>query len=253
MTELALRIARRVRNNLPPQELTIESSMTPEELATRLAAATDDRRRWITKPEPTKPFQGRVDGLSLELVRAIRYRNSFLPIIKGRIEAGDRGSRLTATMRLHPFVVGFEVLWFGFFGLFAALIVVGIATGGRLGHAWLLLVPMAFFGFGVGLLMTSFGPEARRARGVLESIASGNPPPAVQEAWFEATDNLSWRDIRRAGLLGYLAVLSYPVTAGLALLTWTGWFGWFGRIGCFHPESLDPTVYCPAGWRVVSV
>jgi hypothetical protein len=178
------------------------------------------------------------------LPEPLRNCNSFLPIIEGQVEISAPGSRLTATLRVHRFVAAFTVLWLGFLTLFTALVVTAVVTGGH--GAWIFVGLLPLSGFPI-LLVTSFRSEARRARVLLEAIAAGSTLLTPAEDWFESANNLSWRDIRRAGWLGYIALLSYPVAMGLALLTW------FRRPGCTNREALDPTIYCPADWRVFSV
>ena len=245
MTTLLTRLIDEVRSNLPPQRLVIESSLTPAEVIERLQGVTAAHGSRSGRDQTDTVFRGVVGGHDFRLVRIIAYRNSFVPIVEGRVEPVAHGSRMTATIRLPRLVAAFEFLWFGII----TLVMLGLLHGVLSGHdsGWILLAPLGFYGAGVGLLMSGFGPEARRSRASLEAIVAGHPPPALTGDWLESADDIAWRDVRRAGWLGYIAVLSYPVSMGLALYTW------IHLPGCTRQETLDPTIRCPAAWRTFSV
>lgn len=65
-------------------------------------------------PRPSgRPFLGKVEGRSFRIRRDIHYRNSFLPLIRGRIAATPNGSRVSVVMFMHPAVLIFMLGWFG--------------------------------------------------------------------------------------------------------------------------------------------
>lgn len=57
-------------------------------------------------------FEGKIFEDSFKIWRSIRYRNSFLPIIIGKIEETDSGSKVSIKMRMNGFVIGFISIWF---------------------------------------------------------------------------------------------------------------------------------------------
>jgi hypothetical protein len=59
----------------------------------------------------TRPYTGRIGSEDFEISRAIRYRNSFLPIIKGRFSDQHDHTEIQVTMRLNPLVVAFMSVW----------------------------------------------------------------------------------------------------------------------------------------------
>src|SRR5438067_1363254 len=81
-------------------------------------SAVLERIRSITRPTPDSflarlglygsekgpPFFGWVRGASFKLWRDARYRNSFRPVISGRITPATNGSRVKVTMFVSPFV-----------------------------------------------------------------------------------------------------------------------------------------------------
>src|ERR1700730_11232299 len=48
------------------------------------------------------PFLGTVEGHRFRIRRDIQYRNSFLPLIRGRIVSTPTGSRVNVFMFMHP-------------------------------------------------------------------------------------------------------------------------------------------------------
>ena len=95
----------------------------------------------------------------------LRYRrafvqNSFAPILDATIEATAGGSRIPVRFRLNRFVSGFMVVWFiGVMGVGGSIMIMSVRAllrgESRVGEAsvWLgLLFPIAFLGFGIGLV-----------------------------------------------------------------------------------------------------
>jgi hypothetical protein len=111
------------------------------------------------------PFLGTLGPSSFRLRRDIRYRNSFLPLIWGRIVPSPRGSRINVTMFLHPLVAVFMIIWFS--GLGYALAKLWVHRKEAVPFA--VLIPAAMFLFGVALVLVCFIPEAIKAKRLLES------------------------------------------------------------------------------------
>src|SRR5579883_738093 len=98
---------------LPYDTFTLQ---TPDSLAIVLA-------RMATQIEPPKamrwhisrnhlPYEGTLSETGFHISRIIHYRNSFLPIIRGRFEPSPAGTAVQITMRLHPVVIAFLVFWY---------------------------------------------------------------------------------------------------------------------------------------------
>src|SRR5580692_4187355 len=69
---------------------------------------------WKRPRAPGSAFLGSVENLSFKIRRNIQYRNSFLPIIWGKIVPSPSGSRVNVFMYMHPFSLVFMLVWFGF-------------------------------------------------------------------------------------------------------------------------------------------
>ena len=121
------------------------------------------KESFCRRPEGSPPFIGSVDGTKFHIRRDIRYRNSFLPLIRGSVTATPKGARVLITMHLHPLVAAFMVFWLGAVGVGAIGIFASQNGGSQSG-----LIPTGMFMFGVVLTVGGFYPEAVKARHLLE-------------------------------------------------------------------------------------
>lgn len=177
---------------LPYETWTEQSSLDPPALAEEL-------RKRIHKPkirfslfsETGKGLEGRVFKKSFEVHRAIGYRNSFLPIISGRLIPHAGGTKVRIKMTLHPFVLAFLFYAGGFLGIMAAAVFFGSD------HAYEPSALPPFLGMGGFMALLTYGgffAEAGRSRALAEELfrqveeeaggarnesgqASAGPPP----------------------------------------------------------------------------
>jgi hypothetical protein len=121
-------------------------------------------------PDPSgPPFRGTVTGSRFKLRRNISGRNSFLPMIRGRLRATSTGTRISVTMFLQPFTAIFMVVW---------LTVTGGLNSGPFDPVLGLL-----FLFGIGLVVFGFFPEAIKARRlIIDAATRGTPATASPQA-----------------------------------------------------------------------
>ncbi|HEY9618729.1 MAG TPA: hypothetical protein V6C78_00085 [Crinalium sp.] len=100
-------------NFLPQEDLVIETSLSPDEVRQKLDAVTGPPCLNPFKRRDRKPFEGRLNGNSFEITRTSLYRNSFLPVIRGKFQSNGSGTDLQIRMRLHKFVGIFMSFWLG--------------------------------------------------------------------------------------------------------------------------------------------
>ena len=122
------------------------------------------RGLWFGGDDVTPPFIGKIEGDFFRIRRDIRYRNSFQPLVWGRISSVPMGTRISVTMFLHPIVALFVAVWFcgvgvGVWSFFHA--------PGSTNH-WVSIVPVCLLVFGIALVCGGFFPEAIKARRLLE-------------------------------------------------------------------------------------
>lgn len=125
-------------------------------------------RLWSWGGPKGPPFIGHVGQDSFTLRRDIRYRNSFLPQIKGQIAPSQTGTLVNITMFLHPFAAVFMAFWLS--------VVAYVAL-----HA---LPGVFMFVAGVAMILGGFFPEALKAKRILmdnllnpERASSVSPSP----------------------------------------------------------------------------
>jgi len=102
--------------------LVFESSLSREEVTKRLqreiAPATS---QWYeNRPQL---FEGTLSDGRFRMVRLVRGRNSFRPVVEGELVATPRGVRIDARLTLHPVVVGLCAILFALGGLVAMVAV----------------------------------------------------------------------------------------------------------------------------------
>ena len=156
---------------MPYYRFDIDSPFPPGTVIQRLRALT----REIPDPRHSRAgpigedrrgeavFVGELGEGGFRLRRDIRHRNSFLPQIRGQLDALPSGTRVRVRMRLHLFAVLFMVTWLTFvgYGCFRVL------SDGRVQPPtrW---IPAGMLVAGVLLPFVFFYPEAIRARRILE-------------------------------------------------------------------------------------
>jgi predicted phage tail protein len=119
------------------------------------------RNMWPSGDLATTPFIGSVDVESFKIRRDIRYRNSFLPMIWGRIMPNGFGTQVSGIMFLHPLVALFMIFWLGM-ARFGAVSAASMSS----------MVPSGVFLFGVTLMVGAFFPEAMKAKTLISDAVT---------------------------------------------------------------------------------
>ncbi len=120
------------------------------------------------------PYEGTISTSGFEIHRIIHYRNSFLPMIRGRFESTAAGTTIHITMRLNSFVTAFLIFWF--FMWYSATIPIFVLTAFSEGFA---VEGLLFLGAPIVLLFVfwaAFWSEANRSRRELTQSILGQPP-----------------------------------------------------------------------------
>ena len=154
---------------VPFERLTLRSRLKSDELYRRLAAAVEPAR-WYRNPfsrEQHKPYEGEIAPNGFRINRVIRYRNSFLPTIIGRIRADEAGSEIEMVLRLHLAVAVFMVVWLGGAAAAATVGAVEVLRGHPSPAG---LIPLAMFVFGYVLMQAGFVVESRRAKRFFDEV-----------------------------------------------------------------------------------
>jgi hypothetical protein len=155
---------------LPYDTLVIESPLPVAEALGRLQGATGPVR-WMGMGTGAHPYEGEVTEDEVSIRRAIGYQNSFLPRIQGRLEPAGQGSRLAATMEMHPLVMLIMSLWMAIALTTALPMLVLAATSDP--PVEFVLLPVGMLLAGWALASGAFTIEARIARRELTALLDG--------------------------------------------------------------------------------
>jgi hypothetical protein len=162
---------------VPFYRFQVDVDAPPHVVAERLRAIVRNKptfsesfRKWSCFGDPvTVPFIGTVQDDSFKIRRDIRYRNSFLPTIRGHITPIGVGARVGVTMYIHPFVAAFMIVWF-------SVVFRAISTRSTLS----ILIPGGMLLFFVVLTVVGFIPEAIKAKNLICNAVTSPAPGALQ-------------------------------------------------------------------------
>lgn len=115
---------------------------------------------WASSDLPA--WRGVVGAASFELRRAIRHRNSFLPILHGVVEAAPDGAIVRVTARPHGLALGVMTVWIGIALSFA---VGSLASDG----ASMTLACLGMAALGYTFMTGAFLLELRRSEELLRA------------------------------------------------------------------------------------
>ncbi len=112
-------------------------------------------------------FSGTLEGNSFKIQRIIKYRNSFLPVIHGKVYNSDKNTEVSITMTPSLSTSLFLVFWLGIAGYPLFLFVLG----GEI-ETFKAIFSTGMLGFGYLLATIGFGFEANRAEKELMGMFS---------------------------------------------------------------------------------
>jgi hypothetical protein len=174
------RLTRSLSRLLPFEPITVESRRSPEELVAALAQITRPEPTLeirLIRPKETATFVGEVscDGLCLRRATG-QHRNSFAPLVVGKIVKASSGARIEGILRLHIAVLVFLGVWVSFLTPYA-LVSIGqwLRDGALEGLSWL---PLAMLAGMYVMCMLGYAMEAGKTKQLLRELA--NPPHAAR-------------------------------------------------------------------------
>lgn len=105
---------------IPYETVSYTTNLSKEAVRERLAEVVRPTMSFsfsFWKDPGGKEYRGEVNEDGFEIVRIIRGRNSFIPVISGDISEQVGGCTIAVSMRLHFFVMVFIVFWCGIVGM----------------------------------------------------------------------------------------------------------------------------------------
>jgi hypothetical protein len=152
------------------RRLRIVSPLAADEVTERLRSAIAPAR-WLRDDRQTSAFEGTFEGGQFRVVRRVKGRHSFRPVIHGRVAAAAAGTAIDLELRLHPLVVAVSVVLLAVAVLVAALAVQEwIAAGAEA----LQLAVIPAIGAGALVVSAVSSAEARRAVTLLRSVVGAD-------------------------------------------------------------------------------
>lgn len=156
---------------LPYENYIINTVLSRIEVINRLKLKIDPPTRfilWFSDKKSEKDYQGRFSANGFEIVRIIKYRNSFLPIITGTFMNGSPGTQIHVKMQLALFVKVFLCFCLGAISLFLIFLIVSQISNREFDRV--ILVPFGMFTFGYLLALFGFKYESAKSRQFLEEL-----------------------------------------------------------------------------------
>lgn len=99
---------------LPYERFVIKTHLDPNLVLSKIESVAETTSRFsLFSTEERKPYWGKFKDNRFEINRRIHFRNSFLPVIKGRVNLDVNGSIIMVTMHLEVLVILFLGIWFG--------------------------------------------------------------------------------------------------------------------------------------------
>jgi hypothetical protein len=148
---------------LPFENIEYRTGLSGKEILERLRENIEAQKSFGFLGNNTlysKSYIGFVGSNCFQMKRAINYRNSFLPEIRGTIFEQDGSTRIKVTMKPVGFILAFMIVWFGGVSV-ACLAVVYAAFSGAFHPAQ--IVPFGMLLFGLVLVSVGFKTESRRS------------------------------------------------------------------------------------------
>jgi hypothetical protein len=141
---------------LPFTQFTIETELSIEQAMKNLISEVDTSRSIWNQGKSQRRFWGKLSGRTFRIQRSIKYQNSFLPVIVGKIEKAN-STEIKVFLRPSYYTTIFMIFWLSFTGF------------GSFNKENFNVLPIMFF-FGLGLLIFGFGFEAKKAEKELMRI-----------------------------------------------------------------------------------
>lgn len=147
----------------PADKFELSIPISCEEAQRRISENTDQwklKNAWVPGK---KAFFGTGTQRDFKIYRAIKYGNSFLPIVLGTFQSKTEGCLVTASLRMPIITIAFMLFWLG-------SVTLGLVATLLAGEKWEYLALM--FVLGYGLMWGGFWFEAPRTKRALHEALS---------------------------------------------------------------------------------
>ena len=149
----------------PGRNLILDSPLALDEVTRRLQQqiAPPEFRLWENRQQP---FEGTFENGRFQMMRLVRGRNSYRPVMAGLVSQGPTGTRLDVQMQLPSLVLAFGVVMAIIAGSIASIAAPAIPViGGSPSFVRLLAMAAVVFGFAA-----AGNVEARKSTKILADL-----------------------------------------------------------------------------------
>jgi hypothetical protein len=164
-----------IKKIVPFEQVVYHSRLTKEELLVHLQNEIEAEKSFgfgASNHSFSKSYVGKITNNLFEIKRAISYRNSFLPNIKGEIQNDFNGSKVYVKMNLDKLVKVFMIVWLSLVSIAClAITYVTISNGGLDPEGgFAVFIPFLMLVFGIALVSIGFKVESKRSIKDLEEL-----------------------------------------------------------------------------------
>jgi hypothetical protein len=154
---------------IPFDRVTLVAPATAEDILQRLRASVGQATLNVFAAKVTKPFLGKVGADGFRIRRNINYRNSWMPVLVGRITQEGANAVIRVRLRLVTFVLVFTSFWI-VMATFGALAITWRSFSATDPSRWISLLILVFPAFGYALCMGGFLYERKRSLKELKEL-----------------------------------------------------------------------------------
>ena len=150
---------------LPHEIVTFRTALSIGEIVDKLKAITEHRKpsNFISQIEKhPKAYQGLITNEGFTILRNIDYRNSFRPVVNGKLQSAVGYSEIDIDMKLHKFVRIFMSIWLMGVSMAAIATIIDSIRSSSLRFE-IFGVPVMFL-FGYFLCTIAFKKESNRVK-----------------------------------------------------------------------------------------
>jgi hypothetical protein len=154
---------------IPFDRVTLVVPASAEVTRERLQASVGKHTWNVFKRDSHSPFLGEVGPDRFKIVRNINYRNSWMPVLVGRITQEGANAVIRVRLRLVTFVLVFTSFWI-VMATFGALAITWRSFSATDPSRWISLLILGFPAFGYALCMGGFLYERERTLKALKDL-----------------------------------------------------------------------------------
>lgn len=165
---------------IPQENLVYNSNLQPAELTEELRKHIHNVKRlninWYYDHTGAS-YNGTVTENQFQISRVINYRNSFLPVITGKIEETTSGSRVHIEMQLTKVVKYFSIFWLTgvLFAFIAMLTGIFPESPNNQTPPFVPFIPLGMLIIATVAMNWGFKYESKKSKKDLEKILKANP------------------------------------------------------------------------------